>query len=112
MRTIVLIIVILMLGASTVFFAIPYFTKTAAPVAVDADAKKSLMFLKLFIAKVLRAEGDVRFEDRLQLENGIHKLQNPRALLLWKEFVDAKSSDSAQRAVKNLLELLVDAIRL
>lgn len=112
MNKVFLIFLIVLLAASTIFFAVPYFKKTTPPVVVDESAKKSLVFLKLFITKVLKAEGDIKFDDRLQLENGIRALGDPRALALWKEFVEAENSDKAQRAAKNLLELLVDGIRL
>jgi hypothetical protein len=107
-----LIAVAAVLGVSAIFFAVLYFQTTEQPVVVDKSAQKSLDFLKLFIAKVLKAEGDVSFEDRLQLENSIRVFDDSRVLSLWKEFTEAENSDKAQRAAKSLLELLVNSIRL
>lgn len=75
-----------------------------------ADNGKIIAFTKLFIEKVLKAEQEISFEDRLQLENGVRELGDASILAQWKKFTDSKTESDAQREVKNLLEILVDKI--
>ena len=74
--------------------------------------QKVLNFTKLFIGKVLKADGEVNFEDRLQLENTVRDIDDKTIFDQWQKFVNAKTSLEAQIEVKNLLEMLVDKVRI
>jgi len=71
---------------------------------------KIISFTKLFIDKVLKAETDVTFEDRLRLENAVREINNSDVLTQWQKFTDAKTEVQAQEEVKDLLDLLVSKI--
>ena len=72
--------------------------------------EKVLSFTKIFIEKVLKAEAEVSFEDRLKLENAVRDINNKDIFDQWQKFIDSKTEAQAQQEVKNLLELLVNKI--
>lgn len=72
--------------------------------------EKVLRFSKLFIGKVLKAEEEIGFEERLNLENAVRGLDDEAILTQWNKFVESKDEIEAQIEVKNLLELLVSKI--
>ena len=74
--------------------------------------EKALLFLRLFVEKVLEAEREVSFEDRLQLETQVRELKDPEVTSAWNSFAKAKTESQAQTAVKTLLKLLTDKIRI
>ncbi len=76
----------------------------------SARNEKILNFTKLFIKKVLKAETEITFEDRLQLENAVRDIGNKDISGQWQKFVDSKGEAQAQTEVKNLLETLVNNI--
>jgi len=69
-------------------------------------------FLKLFITKVLKAEGEVDFEKRLKLENAVREIQDKEILAQWIKFTESKTEDEAQKNVKDLLEILVNKLQI
>ena len=107
------IIIILILIAGNIFFAVQYFSAQEKFNEIKAIAEnksvneKALNFTKLFIAEVLKAEGEVDFEARLKLENAVRDLNDEKILNQWQKFVNSQTEDSAQEEVKNLLEMLV-----
>lgn len=72
---------------------------------------KVLEFSKLFIKLVLRAETEINFETRLQLENKVRDLNDPEILAEWQKFTESRTENEAQENVKNLLEMLVNKIK-
>ena len=118
----ILIIIIALLIASNVFFGVKYIsiqkefqqTQTALETqkAQAQFNEKNLEFTKLFIQKVLKAETEVDFEARLKLENSVRDLEDEEILSQWNKFIDSKTDDEAQTQEKNLLEILVDKIRI
>jgi len=74
--------------------------------------QKVLNFTKLFITRVLKADGEVGFEDRLQLENAVRSIDDKTIFDQWQKFVNAGTSLEAQIEVKNLLEMLVGKINI
>jgi len=72
--------------------------------------QKVLNFTKLFIAKVLKADGEVSFDDRLALENSVRGIDDKTIFDQWQKFISAKTALEAQIEVKNLLEMLVGKI--
>ena len=71
---------------------------------------KVLNFLSLFIDKVLKASGEVSFDDRLKLENSVRELQDEEVLTQWESFTGAATETQVQQEVKNLLEMLVKKV--
>jgi len=67
-------------------------------------------FLKLFVMKVLSAEGEVNFDDRLKLENDVRALNNPKILSAWNIFVGSATPEEAQTNLRNLISVIVDNI--
>ncbi len=74
--------------------------------------EKVLEFAKLFIEKVLKAKTEVDFETRLKLENAVRNLDDEEILVQWQKFTESKIEAEAQEEVKNLLEMLVNKIRI
>lgn len=115
---IILIIIILILLAGNIFFGVRYFTvrndleQTKQLVKTQQINEKVLNFAILFIDKVLKAQGEVSFEDRLILENSVRDLEDDAILNQWQKFVESETEEEAQREVKNLLEILVNKISL
>lgn len=72
--------------------------------------QKVLNFTKLFITKVLKADGEVSFDDRLLLENSVRDINDKIIFDQWQKFINAKTALEAQIEVKNLLEMLVNKI--
>lgn len=79
-------------------------------VAKQQTNGKIVNFLNLFIQKVLEANSDISFDDRLQLENEVRSLNDQQILGQWDKFVNSKTVEDAQLQVKNLLQLLVSKI--
>ncbi len=115
-RKTILIIIILILLASNVIFAVKYFVaqkelgQTQAALGTQKTNEKILEFTNLFIGKVLKAETEVDFETRLRLENAVRNLSDEEILAQWEEFTESKTEAQAQEKVKNLLEMLVGKI--
>ena len=112
----ILIIVISVLVAGNVFSGVSYFLTQKKLQTVTEQLKhqrnneKIINFSKLFIEKVLKAEEEVSFEDRLKLENTVRDLKDNEVLTQWEKFVASKTEAEAQQGVKDLLELLVKKI--
>ena len=112
----ILVIIILILIAGNAFFATQYFSaqkelqQTKAVTESKDTNEKVLSFTKLFIAEVLKADGEVDFETRLKLENSVRDLGDDEILSQWQEFTESQIEEEAQEEVKNLLEMLIEKI--
>lgn len=112
-QKIILTAVILILAAANVFLGFSYFVgqkqlRTAGQqLKIQQNNIKIVNFTKLFIDKVLKAEKEVSFEERLVLENAVRDLNDNEVLTQWEKFTASKTETNAQEEVKNLLELLV-----
>lgn len=112
------IIVVLILLAGNIFLAVKYFTiqEELKQAQIDLSAQrvqdKALNFTKLFISNVLKAEGEIDFETRLKLESAVRELGDEEILDKWKLFVNSQTEEYAQNSVKELLETLVNKIKL
>lgn len=113
-----LVIVILVLLTSTIFFASRYLAlqkklaEVKRPLEIQEINEKVLDFTKFFIEKVLKAEEEVDFETRLKLESAVRDLEDEEILTQWQKFVDSQTENQAQQEVKNLLELLISKIKI
>ncbi|MBU3895985.1 hypothetical protein KKG36_01600 [Patescibacteria group bacterium] len=72
--------------------------------------EKILNFTNLLIDKVIRADREVSFEDRLALENSIREIKDDDIFRLWQQFVDAKTEFDAQQMLEELLDVLAGKI--
>lgn len=109
-------VAIILLIFGVVFFGVDnYFkSKQIKELQAEADTRETnngaIVFLDLFIKKVLRSEGEISFEDRLQLENAVRNIKDPVILEKWEKFTGAETEPQIQESVKNLLEALVKKI--
>ena len=71
---------------------------------------KVLIFANLFVSKVIKAEKEVSFEDRLKLENAVRDVQNKDLFDQWQKFVGANDETVAKEEMKNLLEMTIKKI--
>ncbi len=116
-REIVLIILVLLLVGSSVFLGYQYFNAQRQLQSVQARVENQqlnnrvLNFTKIFIAEVLKAQTEVDFETRLQLENAVRDLNDMEILSQWQAFTDSKTEAEAQNKVKDLLDMLVNKIK-
>lgn len=110
------IILVLILILGNVFFAVKYFNtkstleQTQEIVESQDKNNKTLVFARLFIEKVLRAENEVDFETRLEMENAVRNLNDEEILGQWQRFTESKTESQAQEEVKNLLGMLINKI--
>jgi hypothetical protein len=111
------VVIILLLLASNVYFISKYLGLQREIKEIEAASEtpkingRILNFTDLFIKKVLKAEGEIDFETRLQLENAVREIKDEEILSQWQKFTEAKNEAEAQNEVKNLLELLVSKIK-
>ncbi len=116
-KKIILITIIILLVASNVLFGYKYFItrkqfqQSQASLETQKLNERVLDFAKLFIEKVLKAKTEVDFETRLKLENAVRDLNDEEILTQWQKFVDSKTESEAQDQVKNLMEMLVNKIK-
>lgn len=112
------LIIILILLAGNVFLGVKYFSvvkelrQTQTALQTQTTNEKVLEFSKLFIKEVLKAETEVNFDTRLKLETTVRNLGDEEILNQWQKFVDSKTEAGAQEEVKNLLEMLMNKIRI
>jgi cell division protein FtsL len=112
------LITILVLLVSNIFFGYKYFAlqreleTTKTTVETQQINENVLGFIKLFIEEVLKAEAEVDFDTRLKLETAVRNLNDEEILSQWQKFTESKTEDDAQVEVKNLLEILVNKIKI
>ena len=117
LRNLIFVVIILFLLAGDIYFAVQYsaIKKELRETRIDLQTKEFneeiLNFTSLFIAKVLKAEGEVNFETRLNLENAVRNLGDNEILTQWQKFIGSQAEAEAQTEVKNLLEMLVSKIK-
>ena len=111
-------ILILILLAGDVFLGVRYFSAAAElrqnQTALETQNvnDKVLEFTKLFIGEVLKAKTEVDFKTRLKLETAVRNLEDEEILVQWLKFVESENEVEAQEEVKNLLEILLNKIRI
>jgi len=88
------------------------FQTTKEALKVRQINENILDFAKIFINQVLRAEKEIDFETRLKLEYAVRDLADKEILKQWDNFVNSKTESEAQEQVKNLLEILVNKIKI
>lgn len=73
--------------------------------------EKILSFSKMFIEKVLKAEGEIDFETRLKLESAVRDLQDEDVFSAWQKFTNSTTEREAQQSVKSLLSVLIEKVQ-
>ena len=69
-----------------------------------------LNFADLFISKVLRADSEIPFEDRLKIENAVRDTQDKDIYDQWQKFVGVKTESEGKEEIKNLLQLIINKL--
>ena len=111
LRDLVIILTAVCLFAGVEYYMLCKETKSLRiQVAAQQMNGKVFNFNKMFIEKVLKADSEVSFEDRLKLENAVRDLNDPQILSQWQKFSNCKTGQEAQAEVKNLLDLLATKI--
>jgi flagellar basal body-associated protein FliL len=111
--TIILITIILFLLAGYVYFYFQYSdlkNKYNVFLEIDRINEKIVIFNKLFVGKILMAEGEVSYDDRLKLENAANDTQDEEIINEWHYFLNSKTEEEAQERTKNLLNLFINKI--
>lgn len=72
---------------------------------------KAAEFLELFVAKVLKNDKEIIFEERLQLENAVLDLKDTDILNQWHKFTESDNEVEAQKETIELLSLLAKKIK-
>jgi len=115
-KNIILAVLILLLLLGNIFFAVKYFLQIKETQIMQKEVAnrrtnaKVVIFLDLFIEKVIKTDKEVSFEDRLQLEKAIRDIDDPDLLSKWQKFTDGNNEDELQKGVKDLLGALVKKI--
>ena len=113
--TAAIIIVILVMG--NVFFSLRYnlleeeVFQNQQAIAANNVNNEVLDFAQLFIDDVLKAEQEIDFEKRLNLESAVRGLEDEDVLAAWQKFTSSATEREAQNAVKDLLSILISRVR-
>ena len=111
------LIIIIAFGAlliTAIYFMMKTYSLSKALSEAETNAasvhknEKVINFTRVFIEKVLKAEGEVDFETRLQLETAVRALDDEAILQAWQKFTESETEAEAQAEVKNLLTVLVE----
>ena len=117
LKLIIFTIIIFFLLASNLFFALNFYDlrheikALRSRLRVCQNNEKVLNFTRLFIEKVLKAQEEIDFETRLQLENAVRSINDEEILNQWKKFTQSQTEEEAQKEVVELLDLLVKKIK-
>ena len=108
-------LLLLILLAGNLYFSIQYIydikqnqVPTVDKGAIEVLHIKNANFLKLFINKVIKANGTVSYEDRIQLENDVRQIHNPDITAQWELFVGSKDPKKAEAAATDLMLMLAE----
>jgi hypothetical protein len=107
-----LAIVLFLLVASNIVWALEYISqrseliRTKGELSTVVQNKKILAFQKLFVEKVLNADGVVDFNTRVTLQNAVADINDESITRTWNGFLSAKTEAEGQNRVKQLLSLL------
>lgn len=68
-------------------------------------------FFAFFIAKILVSDGEITFDDRLELENRVRELGDEEILEHWSQFTHSADEAMAQEEVRILLNIIADKVQ-
>jgi hypothetical protein len=111
-KTLYIIIAILLLGNILWLFAFSSrgreLGQAQNSLAQVQENKNILAFQKLFVDKVLKADGVVDYDTRRLLDQSVGSTNNKAVIDAWNAFIAAKTEADAQNKVKNLLSIIAD----
>lgn len=73
---------------------------------------KIVTFASLFIEKVLKANGEISFEDRLMIENAVRDAKDQEIFDQWQKFVGAQTLADGKGHLYDLLLMIVNKLSL
>ena len=104
---IVLVIVCLVLLASNIYFGVGYLSingKINKLSSTKTQNAKIINFENLFINKVLKTQGAVSYQDRLNLQSAVVDINDNTILADWNTFLASSTETDAQQSVLILLQ--------
>lgn len=104
--TMILAFICIILLVSNIFFGVEYFlvnAKLNKLNAIQAQNAKVSAFESLFINKVLKTQGAVGYQDRLNLQSAVVGLNDNGILGDWNTFLASTTEAQAQQSVLVLL---------
>lgn len=105
------LVLIFLLLASNVVWGLQYASKksqldiASQELSTITQNKKILAFQKLFVDKVLNANGVVDFNTRVLLQNAVTDIHDEAITETWNAFLSTKTESGGQTKVKELLSL-------
>lgn len=108
-----IVALILALGVSA-YFGFCYFLVNSQFEEVSSRSEQNAKiaeFERFFVSKILRATGEVSYQDRLKLESSITAINDQEITDSWQKFLDSQTESEAQQNVFDLLELISSKIR-
>ncbi len=106
----------IVLALTNIFWAVEYFKEknarqtALAELAEVSQSRKVALFHKLFVNKVLKADGEVDFNTRVELQNSANNTGDKEVIEAWQNFLASKTELEGQRRVKELLSILVNKV--
>ncbi len=67
-----------------------------------------LNFQKIFVDKILNSKGEVKYEDRKEIDRLASNTNNQNLINSWNDFVLAKTEYEAQNKVREILYIIAD----
>lgn len=101
---IILIIVAVILLISNIYFGVEYFSTKGTLTKSQANNSKIVAFENLFIGKVLKTQGAVSYQDRLNLQSAVVDINDNTILADWNTFLASSTETDAQQSVLILLQ--------
>lgn len=108
------LLLIFLVIASNIVWGLEYASKksqldtASQELSTITQDKKILAFQKLFVDKVLNADGIVDFNTRVELQDAVTDIHDEAIAETWSAFLSAKTEADGQTKVKELLSLLAD----
>lgn len=110
----IIFIILVLSNAYFIFKSVSLSTEAAKMqnnVQTSEKNSKISEFFVLFVDKVLKSEGEIDFNTRLDLENSVRATKDEELLVSWQNFTDSKTEQDAQKEVKNLLGVIAKKLK-
>ena len=107
-KIIILVILAIILMGYNIFFTIKYFSiqrQYDEILDVTKTDDKIKFFNNIFINKVLKSQGEVSYENRLELENAAVNTNDNQIIAQWHNLLESQTEEEAQKGVIDLLVL-------
>ncbi len=110
------VLLVLVLVLTNIIWGVGYFGEknerriAEIELAKITQNKKIAAFQKLFVDKVLMANGEVDFDTRVELQNSARDTGDQAVIEAWNNFLSSKTESEGQKRVKELLSLFASRI--